>query len=469
MRSAVRLTLVALLLIGLAALTAFGATTVGFFDPSDAGGLIAFAVGSWIVFAAAVWLLRGLRGRAVVVVVLAGSALLAGAAMAGPPTTSTDSARYAWDGIVQNAGHSPYDFTPAEQAYEELRPDWLFPAPYLDEAGHPRCTQEGTRFTRTVDIPDFSVLCTSINRPQVPTIYPPAAEIYFAAVRSVVPPSAEYWPFQAAGAAVSLGVTGALLVALRRRRLPLYWAALWGWCPFVLSEAVTNSHVDVLAALLVLAATLLVATGRRLLGGIALGAAIAVKLIPVIAAPALLRRRPVTVVVAAVLTFAALYVPYVLISGLGVIGYLPGYLSEEGYDDGSRFALVSLIAPGPAALVVSALLLLALAFLVWRRTDPAAPWTGQLVMIGGTLLVVTPHYSWYALLLVPFIALTGRWEWLGVPVALTLGILIPELWVARTTLLLAVVVIAVCWWMRHRARLSVQLSGSRRRVGLSWE
>ena len=468
MSAAVRILLTAVLLAGLAVLTALGATAVGFFDPADAGGLVFFALSSWAVFALAVLALRTVHGRAAVVLVLAGSAVLGVAAMAGPPTTSTDSARYAWDGIVQNAGHSPYDHTPADETYAGLRPDWLYPAPVLDDGGHPRCLPEGDRVSRTLNIPGFTVLCTTINRPEVPTIYPPAAELYFAGVRAVVPAEAEYWPFQLAGLLVSLGVTATLLVALRRRGLDPRWAALWGWCPFVLSEAVTNSHVDAVATLLVLAATLLVAGGRRVLGGVALGAAIAVKLVPVIAAPALLRRQPVRIVLAAVATFALLYVPYVLLSGFGVIGYLPGYLSEEGYDDGSRFALLSLVAPGGASIVLAALLLLTVAVVVWRRTDPAAPWHGQLVMIGATLLIVTPHYSWYALLLVPFIVLTGRWEWLAIPLALTVGLLLPQLWIARTALLIAALVIGASWARRHRLAVRRGDGGGRVNLSVSW-
>ena len=146
---------------------------------------------------------------------------------------------------------------------------------------------------------------------------------------------------------------------------------------------------------------------------------------------------------AAALTFALLYVPYVLATGIGVLGYLPGYLTEEGYEDGSRFALVSLIAPGSSAIVVAAILLAALAAITVWKTDPDRPWLGQLVMIGGTLLVLSPRYPWYALLLLPFIALSGRWEWLAIPLALTVRLLVPSLTVTRVSLAVALLLILV--------------------------
>ncbi|GAA0997531.1 glycosyltransferase 87 family protein [Subtercola frigoramans] len=481
-RAIIRTGILALLLALMAGATALMVGTFGYFDPASPAastvsgqGVVWVTAALWLLFAAALWIVRKVPARAAIVLVLAGSALLSGAALAGPPNTSTDSARYAWDGIVQNQGISPYAHTPADDALAPFRTSWLFPDAVPDNDSHPQC--EGPRIERTISVPSFTVLCTAINRPQVHTIYPPVAELYFAGVRFVVDPSVEYWPFQVTGALISVAISGLLVLTLLRRRMNPRWAAIWAWSPFVAAEAVTNSHVDALAAVLLLAATLLVARSalaeqarhtsdvdarggsgspswpgvhRRqnvvrsvqvIAGGVLFGLAVAVKLVPVIGAPALLGRHPFRVAIPAAFAFVAVYVPYVLATGIAVIGFLPGYLSEEGYDDGSRFALLSIILPGSAALVVAAAVLLVTAVLVWRRTDPANPWLGQVVMIGTTLLVVTPHYSWYALLLVPFIALSGRWEWLAVPAALTAGLLVPTLLVARVSFSLAIVVV----------------------------
>jgi alpha-1,2-mannosyltransferase len=65
------------------------------------------------------------------------------------------------------------------------------------------------------------------------------------------------------------------------------------------------------------------------------------------------------------------------------------------------------------------------------------------VMIGAVLLIVTPRYPWYALLLVPMIAMTGRWEWFAVPLALTGRLLVPMAAPTRITVAVAVLVIVV--------------------------
>ena len=181
-----------------------------------------------------------------------------------------------------------------------------------------------------------------------------------------------------------------------------------------------------------------------------MGAAASVKLIPVIGSFALLKRHPIKVILPAVGVFALLYVPYVIASGIGVLGYLPGYLSEEGYVSGTRFILISLVAPGGAALIVAGVLLVILAGLVWWKSNPDDPWLAQLVMIGGTLLIVTPRYPWYALLLVPIIAMSGRWEWLAVPLALTERLLIPSIGLARVTVAVAIVFVVIVTIRRAR-------------------
>lgn len=423
----------------MAGLTAYSVTALGYYDRVQPVALLSCTAGLWALFAVAILALRRVSPRPAIAIILLGSALIGGAAMTGPPNTSTDSARYAWDGIVQNAGISPYEYVPVDDAVESLRPDWLFPTPVENADGTERCTEPRT--DPTTSVPSHQPLCSALNRPKVPTIYPAAAEIFFAAVRFFTGPSAQYWPLQLTGLLMSLGITAMLIVALRRHNLDPRWAALWGWSPIVATEAITNSHIDVLGALLALVATLLVARGMRFRGGVALGAAIAVKLIPVIAAPALLRRQPWKVIVTSIVTFVVLYIPYLLSTGVAVLGYLPGYLSEEGYDDGSRFTLLTLFVPTSASLAVAALLLLVTAVLVWWKTNPDAPWLGQLVMIGTTLLIVSPRYPWYALLLVPFIALTGRWEWFAVALALSVRLLIPNHTVSQVAIATAIVII----------------------------
>lgn len=442
--------------LALAGVIAFGVTHLGFLRSGHRSPFVAWTLIAWTVFAGAVLALRFVPVRWMTRVLLGGAVVVGVAALVGPPNTSTDSARYAWDGIVQHAGISPYAYTPQSEALADLRPDWLFP----DKVGG-TCDDLQPRYRGLGDGADGH--CVAINRPDVTTIYPPMAQLWFAAVRAFVPASAEYMPFQVAGLLVSLGVTLGLVAVLRRVGRPTWWAALWAWSPLVASEAVTNSHVDVLGAALATAGVALVAFGRPIWGGIALGAATATKLIPAIVYPPLLGRwRHWWAVPVGIAVFALLYVPYVLSTGIDVLGYLPGYLSEEGYEDGSRFALVSLVFPGDTATVVVGLVVLLAAVVAWRLSDPARPWSGEVLLIGVTFLAVTPRYPWYALLLIPFVVLSGRWEWLSIGLAIALRGVWPSADAYRWWLAAAIVVIVVVTivrtdrseWRRWRDRLT---------------
>ncbi|QNP75502.1 DUF2029 domain-containing protein [Streptomyces roseirectus] len=439
----------------LAALVAVLVVTLRAGDSRSASGTLLAGYGvAWALFAAALWTVRRVPVRAATGLVLAGSAAIALAGLAAPPRTSDDMFRYAWDGRVQAAGISPYAFPPAAPELSRLRDDWLFPPA-------PDCA--GWGLTRTAE-----GLCVRINRPTVPTIYPPVAEGWFLGVHALSPPDARHKPVQVGGAVLAFGTTLALLRALRRRGDP-WRAALWGWCPAVAWEAVNNAHIDTLGVLLAVLA-LTTAGARR---GALLGAAIAVKVLPVLVLPGALsgERRPahiLRVAGAAVAAVVVVYLPYVLASGAGVLGYLPGYLHEEGYEPGDvrRFALLRLVLPDAAAAPAAAVLLALTALFVWRRGDPARPWRGALLLTGATLLLLSPNYPWYALLLVALVALDGRWEWLAVSLAGTFLYLGSELlpgasrqaWAYGA----AAVVVGVGAWLRARRRSgAVRAAGPR--------
>ncbi|NUK27966.1 glycosyltransferase family 87 protein [Streptomyces lunaelactis] len=398
----------------LAALTAVLALTIrkdGYF--TDPAGLSWWYAACWALFAVAVLAVRKAPARHAVALVLAGGIAVTATGLLAPPRTSTDSYRYAWDGRVQAAGISPYDHTPADPALAGLRDRWLFPT----GSG---C--EGPDRTR-IPGPEGEVHCTRINRPQVHTIYPPVSEGYFLLVHALSPDGVRHKGLQTGGALLSLGTTAALLLVLRRRGDPRH-AAYWAWCPIVPIEAVNNAHADVLGVLLAVVGLGLVVR-RRILGGALLGAAIVTKLLPAVVLPGALSgvrraRDAAAVLLPAAAVVALSYLPYVLASDDSVLGFLGGYAEEEGYDDPSasnRYALLRLVLPddwAPAALIA---VMLVVVLHVLRRGDPERPWSGALLVTGTAFLLLTPGYSWYALLLVALVALDGRWEWLAVAVA----------------------------------------------------
>ena len=340
---------------------------------------------------------RGLTVGAVVVV--AGLCQVPGVLHA--PITSTDAYRYVWDGRVQLSGHSPYGHVPLDDRLAHLRDPVLFPGLSPDQRSGVTSIPKDPA---SLPVDDAR---TRINRPGVPTIYPPVAEAYFTVVALVTPWSVGTLGLQLAAALLAIALTWLLAVQNPR------WAALWGWSPIVALEASNAAHVDVLAALLVTAAVVTAARRPRL-AAILLGAAGSVKLLPLLLLPAFRRRKPHV----ALGTFVASYVPHVLAVGILVLGFLPGYLNQEGFEDGSsRSAILALLLPPEARQVVAAALALGLAALAFHRArrDPIALTCCWLY--GAALLVATPTYPWYGLPLIALAALAGRPEWIAVPVA----------------------------------------------------
>ena len=366
-------------------------------------------IGAWTAFLAAAWLLRKVPLRASVLLILLGGIAVQVAALSAPPQNSNDLYRYIWDGRVQAAGIDPYRYVPAASQLAGLRDEFLWhpgarycvPASYA--AAHPAA--------------DLSPGCTAINRPTVPTIYPPVAEAYFLGVHCLPSADDSTTPIQSAAALAAVLTAAGLLLGLRRLGSDMRMAALWAWCPTVALEAGNSAHVDVVAVGITAAALLVLATARTtsrtVVGGLLLGVAIATKLTPVLTLPGALRRRWVPVTVAASAAVTAVYLPHVLIIGGKVIGFLPGYLQQEGYRNGTRFGIIGLAVTGWLAIAASVLILAAVALAVLLFADPGRPWQGAMVMTSAALAVATPHYQWYALLLVMLVALDGRPEWLA--------------------------------------------------------
>jgi hypothetical protein len=308
--------------------------------------------------------------------------LLRGIALFAPQALSTDAFRYVWDGRVQSAGINPYRFIPADPALAALRDASIYP---------------------------------NINRADYAhTIYPPTAQLAFLAIERVD----DSVLGMKLGMLAFDGLSIACLVALLRSRgLPASRVLLYAWHPLPIWEFAGTGHVDAVAIALLLLAFL--AAGRRapVWTGVALAAATLVKYYPVIAAAPLYRRWDWRLPLAFVVTAAALYAPYLGVGG-GVLGFLKGYVEEEGLRSGSGVFLPSLLqslfhvpAEGlryflPVAAGVMIALALWIQFSRAGRTRDAL--TGTLLLAGIFTLLVSPHDPWYFTWLVPFLCF--RWS-----------------------------------------------------------
>src|SRR6516164_6107343 len=267
--------------------------------------LIALA---WIAFLTAAWLLRKVPARTAVALILLGGIGIQIAAVSAPPRGSDDLYRYIWDGRVQAAGIDPYAYVPAAAQLAGLRDELLW------HPGADHCLSPA--YVSKHPAADLVAGCTMINRPAVPTIYPPVAEAYFLGVHYLPAADKSTTTIQATTALVAVLTTVLLLFGLGRLGRDVRMAALWSWCPTVALEAGNSAHVDVIAVGIATVAILVLATARTrtrtALGGVLLGLAVATKMTPALIMPAVLRRRWVTVAVSAGSAFVVVYIPHVL-------------------------------------------------------------------------------------------------------------------------------------------------------------
>jgi hypothetical protein len=298
------------------------------------------------------------------------------AATGTTPSISNDLYRYGWDAHVQLAGIDPYRYPPAAAQLRDLRTATQFPNP----AG---CAHIGDR-------PG----CTTMNRADVRTIYPPVAEVWFDLVALLAPGNdARQW--QIAGGLVDMATIGLLMVGLSRSGRDLRSAAWYALSPVAVIEFAGNGHVDGLGLLLLVAALLALQRGRRTLAGFLIGLAAMVKLYPGIAVVAAWRRGGWRMLVAAAATAVVSYAPHVLAVGTRVVGYLPGYLTEEHYGSGGRFLLVGIL-PLPSHVTTVLAVLIVLGVCGWVLSHDLEPAAGLALLIGAALLVATPVQPWYA-------------------------------------------------------------------------
>ena len=386
------------------ALTAIGAvllllTGVGLWRQHvyDTDGFTITAVVQGAFYLAAVALTwRGGLSRRAVFAVLAVAALMRLAALLAPPYLSDDINRYVWDGRVEAAGINPYRYIPADPHLAGLR----------DEAIYPKINRN-----------DYA-----------PTIYPPVAQyIFFLGTRvheSLTAMKATLLVFELAGVLL-------LLRLLHDLRLPPERILIYAWHPLTLWEFAGSGHVD--AAIVTFVVLALWARRRQApwLTGSALAAAALVKFFPLVLFPALYRRWDWKMPLAAAATIVIAYLPFIG-AGNAVLGFLPGYLREEGLQSGAGFFLWSLatsVAPlehlGPApylALAAAALLALAVHSLFMAEARYLA---SALTLAVATTVLLSPHYPWYFVWLVPLVALTPRPSVLYLTVACPLLYFVP--------------------------------------------
>ena len=312
-----------------------------------------------------------------------------------PPSLSDDIHRYVWDGRVQLADIHPYRYPPEAAEVTHLR-----------DADYEK-----------------------INHREIPTVYPPLAQLFFRLV-CALRPGPQLMKFDLL--LCEIGLILLLVAILRQRCQDPRRVLLYAWNPLAIVEIAGSGHVDILGVLLMMLALFYLAGERPMGASAALAGAFLGKLLPAMLLPLFwshlspsgsvppwkrwLSLRPRLPLLWFPLLALLGFLPFLdagpqLFAGLqtylrhwqfnGAISTLLALLFERGFPDGDSLMLARGTGIG--------LLLLTLLWTALRHFEPyrAAFW----IMSAYLLLSPTLH-PWYLLWILPFLPLFAPPAWI---------------------------------------------------------
>lgn len=203
------------------------------------------------------------------------------------PILEDDYYRYLWDGYTLKSGVSPYASSPLDVARRVADSS-------ADSSGPFAPSSVGLLVDSVRKSPTLLEIVRRVNHPEVKTIYPPAAQVFFAAVWVGAPDDITLdslrWRMRLLYLALECAIFFVFMGLVRKLgRAPGHVLLYW-WNPIVIREVYNGLHIDLLPALLVLLAMALWVRGGRLGAAVSIAGATCTKLYGIVVAAALFER-----------------------------------------------------------------------------------------------------------------------------------------------------------------------------------
>jgi hypothetical protein len=243
-----------------------------------------------------------------------------------PPGADDDIHRYVWDGRLQRLGYNPYLVVPSDPAVKALH----------------------TPETR------------NLNNPDLPSPYPPGAELFFRAVTAI---QESTFALKVAFVLCEFAIVFVLLDVFRSTRQGAHLVLAFAWNPLLAIEVAGSGHIDIVGALLLVVSAAALVRRWRMIAALALGLAIAVKFLPIILLPLYWKRVRIRDAVLAAAVVGLLYLPF-LNHGRIPIGSLGTYVQNFRFNGPVFAALARFV---PPQLVAGLAVLAGLATATWLR------------------------------------------------------------------------------------------------------
>ena len=291
------------------------------------------------------------------------------------PIYEDDYFRFLWDGWNFITTGSPYNGPPAD---------------YFDLPGHSELLQS---------------ILYNVNYPEVPTIYAPVCQAFFAIASFLEP--LKLWPLRL----VLLIVEMAMLLLFSRLASPRHLLLL-AWCPLLVFENTFQVHPDCLAASFLVFAYFARQHQKHWLTGICCALALGVKVTAIPALTFLLWPLKKGKVIGFGLTVFLMYIPFFLQGSRADFDGLLVFTREWEFN-ASLFSIGAAFFPQTLVKLFMLGLFTASFLAIWfswqRRGATQKDIPASLVGVYGFLFLVSPVVnSWYLLLILPFVCLAPR-------------------------------------------------------------
>lgn len=280
-----------------------------------------------------------------------------------PPGAEDDIHRYVWDGRLQRLGYNPYLVIPSDPVVKEL---------HTSQTRH-------------------------LNNPDLPSPYPPGAQLFFRAVAAL---QESTFALKVAFVVCNFAIVFILFDLLRRNRQGPHLALAFAWNPLLAIEVAGSGHIDIVGALFLVVSAAALVRRWRAIAALALGLAVAVKFLPVVLLPLYWKRVRLRDAALAAVMMALLYVPF-LDHGRVPAGSLGTYVQTFRFN-GPVFAVLNHVAP--PKLLAGVAVLVGLITASWLRSiAPEGPPHIFVWPMAASLFFAPVVFPWYLLWLLPFV------------------------------------------------------------------
>jgi len=337
--------------------------------------------------------------------------------------------RYIWDGKSFNQRVNPYKFSPSDLFMYQMDYNEDYYDSFTDVILKAKSFSPDDRIALNTLIRIRDQNPTFYNRIghwQVPTIYPPVAQLLFAVpavlkIDSIIVMKSLFVFFD-------IGVIFLIVALLRCVGLNPNMCLIYGWSPLVLKEFPNSGHYDAIPIFFMLAGIYLLFKKKSSMGLFALSFATLSKFFAVILLPLFRGVYNKRSLILFILSVGLFYLPFVLWSQTGILGVFQGFITynQHWFYNASIFAVINnilirffphfAVTLVPAKMIVGLLYLATISYLTFKRGQSQRDLLHKCFLALGILFLLNPVCDpWYFIWVMPFLCFFPSRSWLLLP------------------------------------------------------